>query len=108
MSLRDIFMEDLKSENNVESYIMKSFQQYSETAMAEEGKDNKTLVVTRLGVVFGGSECELFSFKNITTFAHLKEEKTKNNLLKMLHTSVSHDMVGTLGSITELAELLYG
>ena len=66
----------------------------------------KTFVITRLGVVFSGMECELLSFKDMTAFARLNKEKALNDLLKTLNASVSQEMSNTIGINIEVAQRL--
>ena len=108
LSLREIFMSKPKVFDKVESYQMRIAQNENKLVDGEDDNmDCKTFVVTRMGVVFGGMNCELLNFKDMTFFARLNKEKALNNMLKTLNASVSHDMINTIGISIEFAQHLY-
>ena len=57
-------------------------------------------------MVFSGTECELFSFKDVTANEQLSKEKALNNMQKTLNASISHDMLNTIGINIEVAQML--
>ena len=57
---------------------------------------DREIIVKRMDLLFNDKECQLLSFADITTYKRLKQEEETNRLLKMLMTSVSHEMLAPL------------
>lgn len=49
--------------------------------------------------VFNDEDCLVLLMHDVTEFWQLKEEQTKVTMMKMLHSSVSHDMLQPIRNI---------
>ena len=58
--------------------------------------EKRNIIVKRMDLTFNDRECQVINFTDITMYHRLEKEKQSNKSLKMLTTSVSHEMLGPL------------
>ena len=59
-----------------------------------------------MDLIFNDTECQVLNFADITAFKRLKQEEESNRLLKMLNTSVHHEMIAPLKANINISERL--
>ena len=57
-------------------------------------------------VFFNNEECQLLVFRDITANKNLELERNKVSMMKMLHATVSHDMMNPINTIQMFADSL--
>ena len=59
-----------------------------------------------MDMIFNEQECQVLNFADITAYKRLKQEEEMNRLLKLLNTSVHHEMLAPLKANVDIAERL--
>ena len=59
-----------------------------------------------MDLTFNRKECLVINFTDITAYKRLEQEREINNQLKMLNTSVHHEMIAPLKANVEISERL--
>lgn len=94
-TLRDILLTPLtsfKGRKKIETYTMQNILEPAEK------QETKSLIVTRMPLIFNDVECQVINFTDITTYKRLEKQEQTNSLLKTLMMTVHHSMIGPLKS----------
>ena len=76
-----------------------------EEDLEKQGGD-RTIIVKRMNLTYNETECQVLNFADITSYKRLKQEEERNRLLRMLNTSVHHEMVAPLRANVDISERL--
>ena len=63
-------------------------------------------MVKRMDFIFGDQECQILNFTDLTSYAQLYKEKTKNKLLRALNASIHHELLTPLIVMIEICKRL--
>ena len=94
-TLRDILLTPLtsfKGRKKIETYTMQNILEPAEK------QETKSLIVTRMPLIFNNNKCQVINFSDITTYKRLEKQEQTNSLLKTLMMTVHHSMIGPLKS----------
>lgn len=80
--------------------------QQQEEDKEDQGSGDRTIIVRRMDMIFNEQECQVLNFADITAYKRLKQEEEMNRLLKLLNTSVHHEMLAPLKANVDIAERL--
>ena len=104
-SLKDIILRDnisgverVRMEQTRNQMMIRdqdSFTNDEEMAGSSEVKD-KVLLLQRLDLTLNGKECQLINFRDITSMESMQKIKETNRVLRMLTTTVSHQIIQPL------------
>ena len=72
--------------------------------LLKEETIEKFYLIRKRKVFYDNKECQLLVFRDVTTHRLLEEERSKLKLMKLLHASVSHDLLNPLGNLEVFAE----
>ena len=64
------------------------------------------LIVRRMDIIFSDKKCQVLSFTDVTSVVKLEIEKLKFKAMKMLNTSVHHEMIGPLKAQMSISKSL--
>ena len=59
-------------------------------------EEEQTLVVKRIDINFSKKKCQVLNLADITSIIRLEREKEKFRTIRMLNTSVHHEMIAPL------------
>ena len=94
------------SQSYVESYLMRSVNIQLLEVDVESQAEDRTIIVKRTNLVFSETECQVVNLTDITVYKRLKLEEEKTSMLKMLNTTVHHEMLAPLKANVDLSERL--
>ena len=65
--------------------------------MSKDGDtEERNLVVRRMDINFSKKECQILNLTDVTSIMTLEREKEKYRMIKLLNTSVHHEMIAPL------------
>ena len=76
-------------------------------ASSDSQKQERILCVKRIDMILDNTECQAVSFIDISPYAWLRQQEEQNKILKVLNTTVHHEMLGPLRANIEISQVLY-
>ena len=102
--MKEILYNRFRSKNDqVEQYILRQ-NLLEENDLDREG--DREIIVKSMEMSYNGEECQVLNFTDITSYKRLKREEETNRLLKILMTSISHEIIGPLKTNVQISACL--
>ena len=64
-------------------------------------------LISKQSFFYKNLECMLVLIRDVTDYLELQEERQKNYMMKMLHATVSHDMISPIHNIKFFADQMF-
>ena len=104
-SIKSLIKEDSPHINNVFTHQFDP-QTLADQEVEPNFRCERHFLISKQTFVYNNEETLLVLFRDVTEFQLLQEERQKVHMMKMLHATVSHDMMNPIQNIRQFADKL--
>ena len=74
--------------------------------MGDDNDEGKCFMMKSINMVYNNIDCRVLNFQDMTTYLRLQRQEEKYRLIKMLNTSIHHEMIAPLKAMMDISKHL--
>ena len=74
--------------------------------MGDDNEEAKVFIMKSINMVYNSIDCRVLNFQDMTSYFNLQRQQEKYRLIKMLNTSIHHEMIAPLKAMMDISKHL--